>query len=74
MLVVRTTDTPVAVLVSVTFASGTVAPDESLTAPTTVPVSNCARATETPAKSSTIARHKRARRAERVIDSPPKGR
>src|SRR5438093_12568878 len=42
--VVRATDTPVSVLVRVTFASGTVAPDASFTVPTTDAVSNCAEA------------------------------
>src|SRR6266571_2015426 len=42
--VVRATDTPVSVLVSVTFASGTVAPELSFTVPTTDAVSNCAEA------------------------------
>jgi hypothetical protein len=41
-LVVRVTDTAVAVLVRVTVAPGTTPPDESRTVPTTDAVSNCA--------------------------------
>src|SRR5262245_3127082 len=70
----RTTDTPVSVLVSVTFASGTTAPDESFTTPTTEAVSNCARAADAAASTSTTARHTRGGLADRIIDSPPKRR
>ncbi len=44
-------ETPVAVLVNVTLASGTTAPDWSRTVPTTDAVSNCARADEAHASS-----------------------
>src|SRR6266702_1317763 len=39
---------PVPVLVTVTFAFGTIAPDGSVTDPVMVPVSNCANAAVTP--------------------------
>ena len=52
--VVRATDTPVAVLVKVTLASGTVAPDASFTVPTTDAVSNCAEARGIPVLTTKI--------------------
>src|SRR6266852_4682349 len=60
--VVRTTDTPVSVVVRVTFASGTVPPELSFTVPTTDAVSNCAEARGIPKPSkkgriSRLARH-----------------
>ena len=49
----RTAETPVAVLVSVTLASGTAAPGASFTVPTTEAVSNCADARGIPRASTT---------------------
>src|SRR5207302_10226418 len=62
-LVVRTTDTPVWTLVSVTFASRTIPPDASRTVPTTEAVSNCADARGIP-KTSTPSRQSRLARSE----------
>src|SRR5581483_1335989 len=57
----RVADTPVAVLVSGTFASGTTAPDASRTVPTTEAVSNCANAGTAHSNRNTNSEHTRCR-------------
>ena len=58
----RSALTPVAVFVSVTRASGTTAPDESFTEPTTVAVSNWAHAGAANIRVSVNATHRHDRR------------
>src|SRR5262245_43194858 len=63
---VRVSETPVAVLVSVTLAPGMTAPDVSRIVPTTDAVSNCAKAVDP------VARHTNNTAASTRIATPPK--